>query len=227
MATRTRIKLCGLTRPQDVQAAIDCGADALGFNFYPRSARYVPPQQARALVGECLPFVTAVGLFVNASSAEVLLACAQSGVNMLQFHGHETAEFCERTARAVGLPYMRALAVGPATTAPQLIHLMREYAGADALLFDTASSGYGGSGHTFDWSILQSCKPDAAGPPVVLSGGLNALNVADAIARVRPYAVDVSSGIEAEDVAKGIKDATRIAAFCNAVRAADASQQND
>ncbi len=219
----TRIKICGLTRQPDVQAAVGAGADALGFVFYAKSPRYVAPDAVKKMTSGLAPFVTKVGLFVNAVQKEVLDTAEAAGINLIQFHGDENPDFCEQTARLAGLPYLRALGVASDTTAAQLLHLRQQFHQASAVMFDTASAGYGGSGQTFDWSILEQCNADAAGPPVVLSGGLSALNVAEAIARLRPYAVDVSSGVELE---KGIKDAAKIKAFCAAVRAADAAITN-
>jgi phosphoribosylanthranilate isomerase len=216
---RTRIKICGLTRQPDVHAAIEAGADALGFVFYAKSPRCIAPSLVKEITKGLAPFATKVGLFVNATQKEVLDTTEAAGINLIQFHGDESPEFCEQTARLAGLPYLRALGVTSDRTSAQLLHLAKQFHQASAVLFDTASAAYGGSGQTFDWSILEQCNADAAGPPVVLSGGLSALNVAEAIMRLRPYAVDVSSGVELE---KGIKDASKIKAFCAAVRAADA-----
>ena len=205
----TRIKICGLTREADVQAAVDAGADAIGFVFYAKSPRAVTPQRARALARLLPPFVTPVGLFVNATDAE-LHAGLEALPNMLiQFHGDETPADCERLSR----PFIRAARMGPGF---DLLNFGQSFSSAQAILLDAFVDGYGGGGKVFDWSLL----PPSAPFPVVLSGGLSAANVGDGIARIRPWAVDVSSGVES---AKGIKDAGLIQAFCRAVRDADAA----
>lgn len=204
---RTRIKICGLTRPDDVAAAVACGADALGFILYPQSPRYVDVTRLEQLVREVPPFVTTVGLFVNASPSQIDAVRARVLLSLFQFHGDETAAQC----RASGVPYLKALRMRPEL---DLVESSQRYPDAAALLLDAWVEGYGGGGKTFDWSLI----PKNLAPRVVLSGGLNAQNVTDAIAQVHPYAVDVSSGVES---AKGIKDAARIRDFCAAVRAAD------
>ena len=205
----TRIKICGLTREADVQAAVDAGADAIGFVFYAKSPRAVTPQRARALARLLPPFVTPVGLFVNATDTE-LQAGLEALPNMLiQFHGDETPADCER----LGRPFIRAARMGPGF---DLLNFGQSFSSAQAILLDAFVDGYGGGGKVFDWSLL----PPSAPFPVVLSGGLSAANVGDGIARIRPWAVDVSSGVES---AKGIKDAGLIQAFCRAVRDADAA----
>ncbi|MFG6413858.1 phosphoribosylanthranilate isomerase [Roseateles sp. DC23W] len=204
----TRIKICGLTREADVEAAVAAGADAIGFVFYARSPRAVTPQRARALARLLPPFVTPVGLFVNATEVE-LLAGLEALPNMLvQFHGDETPDDCERVHR----PYLRAAAVAPGF---DLVDFVTRFSSAQAILLDAPVEGYGGGGKVFDWSLV----PPSVSARLVLSGGLNAANVADGIGRVRPWAVDVSSGVE---VSKGIKSADLIHAFCRAVRRADA-----
>jgi len=205
----TRIKICGLTREADVQAAVEAGADAIGFVFYAKSPRAVTPQRARELARMLPPFVTPVGLFVNATDAE-LQAGLEALPNMLvQFHGDETPADCER----LGRPFIRAARMGAGF---DLLNFGQSFSSAQAILLDAFVDGYGGGGKVFDWSLL----PPSAPFPVVLSGGLSAANVGDGIARIRPWAVDVSSGVES---AKGIKDAGLIQAFCRAVRDADAA----
>ncbi len=204
---RTRIKICGLTRPEDVDAAVAAGADAIGFVFYPPSPRHVTPQQAAALVRRLPPFVLAVGLFVNEDPARIQSILQQVPLNLLQFHGDEGPEDCSRWAR----PYLRAARVQPGL---DLIQYASAFSGARALLLDAFVEGYGGGGHVFDWRLIPPHLP----LPVILSGGLTPENVSDAVRRVRPVAVDVSSGVE---VAKGIKDHQRMADFVAAVRAAD------
>ena len=222
MSHRTRIKICGLTRPEDVLAAVSAGADALGFVFYPHSPRHVKPRQAAELIALVPPFITTVGLFVNASADEIAQAIVLAPVSLLQFHGDEAAEHCAAAARAVGRPFLRAARVKPDTTSHDLLQYESNYRAASSLfsglLLDTHVDGYGGAGKVFDWSLI----PEELAPRVVLSGGLNVQNVAGAISGVRPHAVDVSSGVEH---AKGIKDAEKIRAFISAVRQADAARR--
>ncbi|MGL4574732.1 MAG: phosphoribosylanthranilate isomerase [Burkholderiaceae bacterium] len=217
---RTRIKICGLTREQDVACAVAAGADALGFVFYANSPRYVTAERARALISAVPAFVTKVGLFVNAPLDEVVRTVQTAGIDLIQFHGDESPEFCEAVSKAAGRPFVRAFSVGPQTTGQALLNSVSSYPAASAWMFDTASAGYGGSGKTFEWSVLDQVVSNASARPLVLSGGLSAQNVAEAIRQVRPFAVDVSSGVES---AKGIKDAQKIAEFVAAVRAADAN----
>jgi phosphoribosylanthranilate isomerase len=203
----TRIKICGLTREADVEAAVAAGADAIGFVFYAKSPRAVTPERARALARLLPPFVTPVGLFVNATDAE-LQAGFKALPNMLvQFHGDEEPADCDRIAR----PYLRAARMAPGV---DLLDFAARFSNAQAILLDAHVEGYGGGGKVFDWSLV----PPSVSSRLVLSGGLNAANVADGIARVRPWAVDVSSGVE---VSKGIKSADLIHEFCRAVRLAD------
>lgn len=216
---RTRVKLCGMTREEDVDLAVRLGADAIGLVFYGKSPRAVSIARAVALTRRLPPFVAAVGLFVNADEATVCRAAATAGLSLLQFHGDETPQQCARLADAARLPWIRALRIGSTTTPADLLKYPFLYAAARGLVLDALVDGYGGGGHPFDWS----CIPRELGHQVVLGGGLDARNVADAVRRVRPYAVDVSSGIEATGAAqvKGVKDAARMAAFVRAVREAD------
>ena len=216
MRQRTRIKICGLTRSEDVQAAVAAGADAIGFVFYPDSPRYVAPEAAARLIAALPPFVTAVGLFVNAGAQQVAQVLAQAPVALLQFHGDETPAQCAAIARAVGRPFIRALRVRQDMQAADLLEYAQDYRDAAGLLLDTFVDSYGGGGKVFDWSVI----PKELAPRVVLSGGLCVQNATDAVLRVRPYAVDVSSGVELN---KGIKDADKIRAFIGAVRRADAT----
>lgn len=210
---KTRIKICGLTRECDVDAAVAAGADAIGFVFYPPSPRYVTPQRAAELARRIPPFIDVVGLFVNAAPEDVLASCAQVPINLLQFHGDETPDYCRQFAR----PWLRAARVREGL---DLIEFARSFADARGLLLDAFVEGYGGGGHVFDWTLI---PPDLPGF-LVLSGGLTADNVGQAIERVRPLAVDVSSGVEISGKAgKGIKDQDKIAAFVAAVRKADES----
>ena len=205
--SRTRIKICGLTRPQDVRAAVDLGADAIGFVFYPPSPRAVSIEQAAELVAMLPPFVTAVGLFVNATAEEVNAVLARVPLQLLQFHGDEAESDCVRYGR----PWIKAARMRPGV---DLVEFSSSYPRAGGLLLDAFVEGYGGGGKTFDWSLI----PEGFGRPLVLSGGLDADNVVEAVRRVRPWAVDVSSGVESD---KGIKDAAKIAAFIAGVRHAD------
>ncbi|MDR1311911.1 MAG: phosphoribosylanthranilate isomerase [Burkholderiaceae bacterium] len=213
---RTRIKICGLTRREDVVSAVRAGADALGFVFYAGSARHVTPAQAAALIQDVPPFVATVGLFVNAGHEMVVEAVQKSRLSLLQFHGDESPADCARLASAVNLPFIRALRVRPDFRERDLIQYEEQYraAGLSALLLDTFAESYGGSGKVFDWSVLSAGMAQR----VVLSGGLTAQNVGTAITRLSPYAVDVSSGVERE---KGIKDPEKIRDFVCAVKRAD------
>ncbi|MDL2356052.1 MAG: phosphoribosylanthranilate isomerase [Pseudomonadota bacterium] len=221
---RTRIKICGITREQDVAAAAQAGADALGFVFYAPSPRSVTPARAGALIAAMPPFVTPVALFVNATLDEVVAVARQAPFALLQFHGDETAADCAAIAAAVGRPFMRVFRVRPDTRGADLLEYEHQYRAASplfsSLLLDTYVDAYGGAGKVFDWSLI----PKELAPRVVLSGGLSANNATDAVGRVRPCAVDISSGVEQH---KGIKDARKIAAFVAAVRAADATIESD
>jgi len=220
MNHRTRIKICGLSKTEDVQTAVVAGADAIGLVFYPKSPRYVTPDRAGNLLAVLPPFVTAVGLFVNASVDEVAMIVEQAPIALLQFHGDETPEQCHAIAAAVNRPFIRAVRVQPDMAGDDLLKCEQDYRAAGkrfaGLLLDAYVDGYGGGGKVFDWSLI----PKELAPRAVLSGGLSVQNAADAVTRVRPYAVDVSSGVE---LSKGIKDPARIRAFIDAVRQADAS----
>ncbi len=217
---RTRIKICGLTREQDVDAAVAAGADAIGFVIYEPSARYVSPQRAATLASRLPPFVTPVLLFVNAEPQLIQEALALLPQALLQFHGDEAPAQCQ----AFGRPFVRAARI-PLGDAPQagvppfdLLKYAHDFKAAQALLLDAHVEGYGGGGKTFNWSQL----PPNVSAHLVLSGGLTPANVTDGILQVRPrcltLAVDVSSGVE---VSKGIKSADKIHQFIAAVRAAD------
>jgi phosphoribosylanthranilate isomerase len=206
--SRTRIKICGLTREADVDAAIDAGADAIGFVLYARSPRAVSAARAGELARRLPPFVTPVLLLVNAARAEVDAALRAVPHALLQFHGDESPAQCEAPRRA----YLRAARMAPGV---DLLDFAARFASASALLLDAHVDGYGGGGKAFDWSLV----PPGVPLPVVLSGGLSVANVIDGVRRVRPWAVDVSSGVES---AKGLKDALAMRRFCDAVREADA-----
>lgn len=204
----TRVKICGITRIQDAHAAVQSGAHALGLVFYERSPRHVTVQQAAQLAAAIPPFVTRVGLFVNASAETVRAVLREVTLDVLQFHGEEDAAYCAQFAR----PYLKALRVRPGL---DLLQYAARYQDAQGLLLDAYVEGtHGGTGASFDWALIPQDLP----LPVILSGGLDVYNVAQAIAQVRPYAVDVSSGVEA---AKGIKDAAKVAAFINEVKQID------
>ena len=204
---RIRIKICGLTREADVDEAVEAGADALGFVLYEASPRHVSVARAAALIGRLPPFVTPVLLFVNATPQALRQAVDAVPQALLQFHGDETPAQCEAAAR----PYLRAVRMAPGV---DLLDLASRFHSAQALLLDADVETYGGSGKVFDWSLI----PPSVPLPVVLSGGLNPANVSDGVLRVRPWAVDVSSGVES---AKGIKDAALMRRFCQAVHEAD------
>ncbi|MFM7483636.1 MAG: phosphoribosylanthranilate isomerase [Burkholderiaceae bacterium] len=218
MSARTRIKLCGLTRPADVSAAVALGADAIGLVFYPPSPRYVSPAQAGRLLAQLPAFVSAVGLFVNPVLAEVQACIEAAPISILQFHGDETAAQCAEIAQQVGRPFLRALRIKPEMTAADLLEFEAAYRTSSplfaGLLLDTWSEAYGGTGKVFDWSLI----PVELARRAVLSGGLNVQNATDAVRQLRPHAVDVSSGIES---AKGVKDVALMRAFIAAVRSAD------
>ena len=203
---KSRIKICGLTRLEDLHAAVKAGADAIGLVFYAPSSRYVDLKTAAELARAVPPFVTIVGLFVNADPAQVRETLAAVPIHLLQFHGDEDENYCRQFDR----PYLKAARVKPEM---DLVQYAAGFPSAQAILLDAFVDGYGGGGKVFDWTLI----PADLAVPIVLSGGLDAGNVAEAIVRVRPAAVDVSSGVEA---AKGIKDAEKIRAFVSAVRAA-------
>ncbi|MBU0589621.1 MAG: phosphoribosylanthranilate isomerase [Gammaproteobacteria bacterium] len=226
-AARTRIKICGLTREQDVEAAVAAGADAVGFVLYDQSPRHVTPARAAELARRLPPFVTPVLLVVNASATEIIAACTMIPGATVQFHGDETPAQCLEATHNGSRPFLRAarIPLGEAGRSFDLVKYAQDYSTAQAILLDAHVDGYGGGGKAFNWSLL----PPSVGAHLVLSGGLNAANVIDGILQVRPrcksLAVDVSSGVEAatpEGVAlKGIKDADKINRFVAAVRAAD------
>ena len=197
---RTRIKICGITRVEDARAAVELGADAIGLVFYAPSQRNVGPQQARAIVAAIPPFVTVVGLFVDPAQDQVESVLRECRLNLLQFHGDEAPGFCG----GFGLPYIKAARV---RADADLVQYLSPYHAAQGWLLDAYHERlYGGGGESFDWKLI----PHDLARPVILSGGLTPDNVGAAVRQVRPWAVDVSSGVEA---AKGVKDAAKIAAF--------------
>ena len=219
---RTRIKMCGFTREQDVDAAVAAGADALGFVLYPKSPRYVSPERAAELARRLPPFVTPVLLFVNEPASNVIVACSAVAGAVLQFHGDESAQDCWAASAQGQHPYLRAarIPLGEDALGFDLLKFAQDYTQAQAILLDAQVDGFGGGGHAFNWSQL----PPNVNAHLVLSGGLTAANVIDGITQVRPrcktLAVDVSSGIEVPGQ-KGIKDAGRMREFVAAVRQAD------
>jgi len=201
---RTRVKICGITRVEDALNAVEQGADAIGLVFYAPSPRNVTIDQASAIALQVPAFVSVVGLFVNAEPEFVQSVLAQVKLDLLQFHGDETPDECAR----FNLPFIKAIRVKNDTN---LVQYAENFSAAKALLLDTYTEGVaGGTGHVFDWNLI----PASLSKPVVLAGGLNQQNVAQAIAQVRPYAVDVSGGVE---ISKGIKDVAKIAAFMQQV----------
>ena len=201
----TRVKICGITRVDDALTAAQSGADAIGLVFYPGSPRHVSVSQAAMIMRALPPFITSVGLFVNAEEPAINAILQDLPLALLQFHGEESASFCRQFKR----PYLKVVRVKPSL---DLLQYAADYPDAQGLLLDTYVDGLaGGTGQTFDWDLIPAGLP----LPVVLSGGLNPDNVAAAIKHVKPWAVDVSSGVEA---AKGIKDAAKIAAFMQGVK---------
>ena len=202
-----RSKICGITRIEDALAAVEAGADAIGFVFYPKSPRAVTAQQAKAIIAALPPFISTVGLFVNASACELNETLDAVPLDLLQFHGDETPEQCEGYHR----PFIKALRV---KAGDDIAAACKQYSKASGILLDTYVEGVpGGTGETFDWALI----PKELSKPIILAGGLTSANVSQAIAQVRPYAVDVSGGVEKS---KGIKDHDKIRAFMSAVHAA-------
>jgi len=215
----TRIKICGFTRAADIAAAVSLGADAIGLVQYPQSPRFVPTEQLAALTAGIPAFVTPVLLYVNASDAEI-----EAGLNavphaVLQFHGDETPEACERWGR----PYLRAARIpDPDLEFFDLLQYSQRFQSAMGILLDAKIDAYGGGGQTFNWAAFDWSQPQlSASTRLVLSGGLTSANVIDGISAVKPWAVDVSSGVES---GKGIKDPAKMQAFIEAVKSADTRQ---
>jgi len=201
---RTRVKICGITRIEDAMAAAQAGADAIGFVFDPKSPRHVHPDQALKIARVLPPFITIVGLFVNAAPDTIEGVLSHVPLDLIQFHGNEKPEQCRRYHRS----YIKAIHMKPDV---DLRDMARLYSDATGLLLDTyVADVAGGSGQAFDWSRI----PSDIGKSVILAGGLTPENVGDAVRRVHPYAVDVSSGVEQS---KGVKDANKISAFIEAV----------
>jgi phosphoribosylanthranilate isomerase len=201
---RVRVKICGITRIEDALTAVEIGADAIGLVFYEPSPRNVQLEQAMKIAEKVPAFVSVVGLFVNADADFVRQVISRVKLDLLQFHGDETPEECA----SYGLPFIKAIRVKSDTN---LVQCAKDFSASKALLLDTYTEGVaGGTGHQFDWTLI----PVSLDMPVILAGGLNAQNVAQAIKQVKPYAVDVSGGVE---ISKGIKDAAKVAAFMQQV----------
>ena len=219
---RTRIKICGLTREADVDAAVAAGVDAIGLVLYEKSPRFVTARRAAELASRLPPFVTPVLLFVNEETSKVIAACNDVAGSIIQFHGDESPQDCRAASAQGRRPYLRAarIPLGEAGRGFDLLKFAQDYSQAQGLLLDAQVDGYGGGGHAFNWSLL----PPNVNAHLVLSGGLNAANVIDGIRMVRPrcktLSVDISSGVEVPGQ-KGIKDPTRIREFVAAVRQAD------
>ncbi|MGJ7569055.1 phosphoribosylanthranilate isomerase [Variovorax sp. RB2P76] len=223
---RTRIKICGLTREADVDAAVNAGADAIGFVLYPKSPRAVTAERAAELAARLPPFVTPVLLFVNEDAPKTIAALARVKGAIAQFHGEESPAQCEEASGPGRFRYLRAarIPLGAAGAGFDLVKYTSDYSHAQAILLDAHVEGYGGGGKAFDWSLL----PPAVDAHLVLSGGLTPANVSDGIrilrTRCKSLSVDVSSGVEIDGPGnKGLKDAGKIRQFVAAVRAADAS----
>jgi phosphoribosylanthranilate isomerase len=206
----TRVKICGITRLDDAQAAVRLGAHALGFVFYAKSPRHVAPEHAARIIADLPAFVTTTALFVDASREYVEQVVATTGIDLLQFHGNESADFCT----GFGRPYIKALRMKPGL---DILGAMQEYASARGMLLDAYRAGVpGGTGEAFDWARI----PASVGPQIILAGGLKPDNIRSAIAQVNPFAVDVSGGVEA---AKGVKDHNKLKQFIEEVARADKS----
>lgn len=202
---RVRVKICGVTRLDDALAAVRLGADAVGFNFWPRSKRHLSPAQAGAIIGRLPPLVSAVGVFVDPSRDEVLRAIDASGIGVAQLHGDEPPDLC----LSLPIPVLKAVRVA----SPRSLAQLASY-DVQGFLLDAPSAGYGGSGLTFDWSLVAAVAREM---PIVLAGGLTPENVVEAVRTVRPWAVDVASGVES---APGVKDVEKMKRFLDAVKEA-------
>ena len=211
MNERTRIKICGLREPDHARIAAEAGADAIGLNFFGESPRHIDPLRAARIAKSLPPYVMAVGLFVNAGADEIRIILEEVPLDLLQFQGDEPPEFCEQFGR----PYVRAVRMEKGT---DLVEYSSRYSGAKALLLDAHVPGQrGGTGRVFDWNVIPREHP----VPLILSGGLTAENVGRAIREVRPWAVDVSSGVESS---RGVKDPAKIVEFIRSVKSEDAGQ---
>jgi phosphoribosylanthranilate isomerase len=211
MTSHTRIKICGIREPEHARIAAEAGADAIGLVFWPKSPRYITPQAAAKVVAALPPFVMSVGLFVDPSEAEVRAVLKAVPLDLLQFHGDESPEFCEQFGR----PYVHVVRMEAGT---DLVEYAQRFSRARALILDAHVPGQpGGTGKTFEWADIPRGLPI----PLILSGGLTAANVGRAVREVRPWAVDVSSGVEAS---RGVKDPRKIVEFIRSVQSEDAGQ---
>jgi len=213
---RTRLKVCGMTRQEDVEACVACGVDALGFVFYPPSKRCLTPQLAASLVHDLPAFVNSVALFVEPEEALVQNVMTVMRPTLLQFHGAETPEFC----RQFNMPYIKAVRVGAPglDTSQGLIEYCMQFSDAAAWLFDSYTPAYGGSGHSFDRQLIVPLSQNAQARPILISGGLTVDNVTESINLLTPWGIDVSSGVE---TALGVKSVEKIQVFVKAVNKAD------
>jgi phosphoribosylanthranilate isomerase len=211
---RTRVKICGFTRPEDAQRAVRLGADAIGLVFYPQSPRFVEVDQASTIVSRLPPFVTVVGLLVDADASWVRQILARVRIDLLQFHGDEDPTYCS----LFGRPYIKAIRMRPGV---DLAAMIERYPEASGFLLDAwHSDAPGGTGRRFDWNLIPKSNRDS----MILAGGLTVENIREALQLLRPYALDVSSGVERE---KGIKDAAKMAAFLQEVQAFDYRESVD
>jgi phosphoribosylanthranilate isomerase len=216
--SKTRIKICGLRSPADIEAVIKANVDAIGLVFYPPSPRAIRPEDAGALIGQLPKGVDAIGLVVNPTPNQIEEIRANAAITMWQFHGDETPEQCKRLAG--GLPWLKAARIGQSFN---FVDFSLQYRDAAGFLLDALVEGYGGGGTTFNWDLIPTTWANENAPRVVLSGGLNAHNVGEAIARLHPCAVDISSGVE---ISKGVKDPALIQQFVDAVRVADSNDHS-
>ena len=214
----SRIKICGLRTPADIEAVVKANVDAIGLVFYPPSSRAIKPEDAGALIGQLPKGIDAVGLVVNPTPNQIEEIRANAAITMWQFHGDETPEQCKRLAG--GLPWLKAARIGQSFNFPEFSLQYREAAG---FLLDALIEGYGGGGTTFNWDLIPTAWANENAHRVVLSGGLNAHNVGEAIARLHPCALDISSGVE---ISKGVKDPALIQQFVDAVRVADGNSHS-
>lgn len=206
---RPRVKICGITRESDVEAVCEMGADAIGFVFYDKSPRALSPEQARALSRKVSPFVTRVGLFVDASEKQIQETIESAQLDLLQFHGNETEKQCVK----FNMPYIKAIRMAPDL---DVLKVIQKYPSASGFLLDTYKKGKpGGTGQVFDWNSIPSTLRGVSDPAIILAGGLNPDNVVEAVKMLRPYAVDLSGGVESEP---GIKNKNLIYSLMNEIR---------